>query len=151
MGLHLPTLDVLNLVVLIQPAWAVKCSQSHPYWTYRLHARDMSLISLVASHQQKIGFAPTASMAGLGEKLGMDPQIGQLVCCGLCQELFLSGAVVLLKLCWRLCERLLCVDRVRYIWSGTIRRLSVGCMWRVGRVSPVGCTSIRIAATLGYE
>jgi hypothetical protein len=57
----------------------------------------MSLISLVASHQQKIGFAPTASMAGLGEKLGMDPRIGQPVCCGLCQELFLSGAVVLLN------------------------------------------------------
>jgi hypothetical protein len=57
----------------------------------------MSLISLVASHQQKIDFAPTASMAGLGEKLGMDPWIGQPVCYGLCQELFLSGAVVLLN------------------------------------------------------
>jgi hypothetical protein len=35
--------------------------------------------------------------------------------------------------------------------SGTIRGLSMGCMWRVARVSPAGCTSIRIAATLGYE
>jgi hypothetical protein len=48
-------------------------------------------------------------------------------------------------------ERLLCVDHVRYVWSRTIHRLSVGCVWRVGRVSPTGCTSIRIAATLGYE
>jgi hypothetical protein len=33
-------------------------------------------------------------------------------------------------------ERLLCVDHVRYVWSGTIRRLSVRCVWRVGQVFP---------------
>ena len=33
-------------------------------------------------------------------------------------------------------ERLLCVDHVRYIWSGTIRGLSVGCVWCAGRVFP---------------
>jgi hypothetical protein len=27
----------------------------------------------------------------------------------------------------------------------------VGCMWRVSRVSPAGCTSIQIIATLEYE
>jgi hypothetical protein len=37
-----------------------------------------------------------ASMAILGEKLGMDPWIDQPACCGLCQEPFFSGAVVLL-------------------------------------------------------
>jgi hypothetical protein len=31
-------------------------------------------------------------------------------------------------------ERLPCVDHMRYVWSGTIHGLSVGCMWRVGRV-----------------
>jgi hypothetical protein len=31
-------------------------------------------------------------------------------------------------------ERLLCVDHVRYVWSGTICRLSMGCVWRVGQV-----------------
>jgi hypothetical protein len=41
------------------------------------------------------GFTPTASMAILREKLGMDPRIGQPACCGLCQELFFSGAVAL--------------------------------------------------------
>jgi hypothetical protein len=55
------------------------------------------------------------------------------------------------QLCWWLCERLLCVDRVRYIWSGAIRGLSVRCMWHVGWVSPIGCTSIQIVATLRYE
>jgi hypothetical protein len=34
-------------------------------------------------------------MAGSGEKLGMDPQIGQPLCCGLCQEPLFSGAVAL--------------------------------------------------------
>jgi hypothetical protein len=33
-------------------------------------------------------------------------------------------------------ERLLYVDHVRYVWSGTIRGLSVGCVWHVGRVFP---------------
>jgi hypothetical protein len=31
-------------------------------------------------------------------------------------------------------ERLLCVDHLRYIWSENIRGLSVGCVWRVGRI-----------------
>jgi hypothetical protein len=34
-------------------------------------------------------------MAGMGEKLGTDPRIGQPACCGLCQEPFFSGAVAL--------------------------------------------------------
>jgi hypothetical protein len=33
-------------------------------------------------------------------------------------------------------ERLLCVDHVRYVWSETIRGLSMGCVWHVGRVFP---------------
>jgi hypothetical protein len=33
-------------------------------------------------------FTPTASMASSGEKLGMDPQISQPLCCGLCREPF---------------------------------------------------------------
>jgi hypothetical protein len=41
------------------------------------------------------GFTPTASMSVLGEKLGMDPQIGQPACCGLYREPFFSGAVAL--------------------------------------------------------
>jgi hypothetical protein len=33
-------------------------------------------------------------------------------------------------------ERLLCIDHTRYVWSGTIRGLSMGCVWRVGWVFP---------------
>jgi hypothetical protein len=57
----------------------------------------MGLVSQVASHQQKVGFAPTTSMDSLGEKLGMDTQIGQSSCCGLGQEPFFSVVVVLLN------------------------------------------------------
>jgi hypothetical protein len=41
------------------------------------------------------GFTPTASMAGTGEKLGMDLQIGQPTCCRLRWDPFFSGAVTL--------------------------------------------------------
>jgi hypothetical protein len=40
-------------------------------------------------------FTPTASMAGSGEKLGMNPQIGQPLCCGLYREPFFLGVVAL--------------------------------------------------------
>jgi hypothetical protein len=57
----------------------------------------MCLASLVVDCQQKIDFAPTASMVALGEKLGMNPWIGQLSCCGLGREPFFSGVVALLN------------------------------------------------------
>jgi hypothetical protein len=67
-----------------------------------------------------------------------------------------SGALLLgcsgsAQIYLRLYERLLYVDHVRYVWSWTIRGLSVESVWSVGWVSPAGCTSIRITATLGYE
>jgi hypothetical protein len=40
-------------------------------------------------------FTPIASLAVVGEKLGMDLRIGQLACCGLGWEPFFSGAVAL--------------------------------------------------------
>jgi hypothetical protein len=57
----------------------------------------MGPISLVADCQQKIGFAPTASIAVLGKKLGTDPWISQPVCCGLSRKSFFTGAVALLN------------------------------------------------------
>jgi hypothetical protein len=59
--------------------------------------RRFGPISPVAGCQQKVCFAPTASMAILGEKLGRNPWIGQPVCYGLCREIFFSGAVALLN------------------------------------------------------
>jgi hypothetical protein len=40
---------------------------------------------------------PTASLAVMGEKLGMDSRTDQPVCCGLGQEPFFSGVVDLFK------------------------------------------------------
>jgi hypothetical protein len=57
----------------------------------------MSSIRLVASRQQKVGFAPAALMDVLGEKFSTDPQIGQPSCCGLGREPFFSGEVALLN------------------------------------------------------
>jgi hypothetical protein len=57
----------------------------------------MGPVSLIAGRQQNVGFTPTASMVVLGEKLGMNPRIDQLSCCGLGQEPFFSGAVALLN------------------------------------------------------
>jgi hypothetical protein len=57
----------------------------------------MGPVSLVASCQQMLDFAPTASLVGSGEKPGTDPQIGQLACHGLCLEPFFSGAVAILN------------------------------------------------------
>jgi hypothetical protein len=54
-------------------------------------------VSLVVGHQHMIGFTPTASIAISGEKLGMDPQIGQPTCCELCREPFFLGGVALLN------------------------------------------------------
>jgi hypothetical protein len=45
---------------------------------------------------------PTASLVDSGEKLGTDPWVGQLTCCGLCQESFFSGAVRSVQICRRL-------------------------------------------------
>jgi hypothetical protein len=64
---------------------------------YRSYAGDMGPVSLVAGRQQKVGFAPTTSLVGSGEKLDMDPWISQPLCCELCRELFFSGAVTLLN------------------------------------------------------
>jgi hypothetical protein len=57
----------------------------------------MGLVSLVADRQQKVGFASTVSLVGSVEKLGTDLQIDQSLCCGLCWEPFLLGAVALLN------------------------------------------------------
>jgi hypothetical protein len=97
------------------------------------------------------GFTPTASMAGLGEKLGTDPWIGQPSCCGLCWEPFFSGVVALS----------FAIDDLRkgcYVlttWDTYGLGLYVDRAWDacgvLVRFSPAGCTSIQITVTLEYE
>jgi hypothetical protein len=93
---------------------------------------------------------PTALMAVLGEKLRWVPwatQPGWEVESG---ALFLESSSIHPTLLMTH-EMLLYADHVRDVWSRAIREPSVRCVWHVDRVSPTGCTSIRIAATFRYE
>jgi hypothetical protein len=73
---------------------------------------------------------PTASLAVVGEKLDTDPWINQPSCSG---ALLLGGSESV-QIYWWLRERLLYMNRVRYIWLRVIRGLSMGSVWCVGRV-----------------
>jgi hypothetical protein len=98
-----------------------------------------------------LGFAPTASLVGLGEKLGTDTRISQPVCCGLCREPLFSGAVTLVNsvddsykvAMYGDCPQEAYIGRT---WTGvgSVRVMLAG-------FSPAGCTSIRITATFKYE
>jgi hypothetical protein len=86
---------------------------------------------------------PPASLAGSGEKLGINLRIGQSVCCGLCQEPFFSGAVQIYRRLVKGCD-------IRGLPVGTWTSVGSICVMLVG-FFPAGSTSIRIVATLGYE
>jgi hypothetical protein len=81
----------------------------------------------------------------------MDPRIGQPVCWGLCREPFFSGAVTPSNSVGGLWKVATYGDHPQEVYAGrtwtgvgSIRVVLV-------RFSPAGCTSIRIAVTLGYE
>jgi hypothetical protein len=65
------------------------------YWTYRSHAGVYGPNKPSSLPSTEGGFTPTASMTVLGEKLGTNLRIDQLMCCGLRQEPLFSGAVAL--------------------------------------------------------
>jgi hypothetical protein len=94
---------------------------------------------------------PTASLVGLGEKLGMNPLIRQLTCWGLCQEPFFSGAMTSIQIYrWLVkgCYALTTQDT--YGLGPYTNRAWDACGVLVG-FSPTGCTSIQITVTLRYE
>jgi hypothetical protein len=57
----------------------------------------MGPVSLVAGRQQRVSFAPTASMVLLGENLGTDPRISLSLLSELSREPFFSEDVTLLN------------------------------------------------------
>jgi hypothetical protein len=63
----------------------------------------------------------TASLVVLGEKLGMDPHIGQLMCCRLCREIFFSGAVRSIQICRWLVKGC----HIRGLLAGSVRQVYV--------------------------
>jgi hypothetical protein len=64
---------------------------------YRSHAGDVGPVSLVATVNKCLALTPLLHWLARERNWGMDPWIGQPVCCGLCQEPFFSGAVALLN------------------------------------------------------
>jgi hypothetical protein len=75
---------------------------------------------------------PLALLAGSGEKLGTDPQIGQPACCGLCREPFFSGAVGSVQIYRRLAKGC----HIQGPSVGSVRRAYVD--WRGKRTCRVG-------------
>jgi hypothetical protein len=84
----------------------------------------------------KAWLKPTTSLAVRGEKLGEDPQIGQLACWGCSQESLFIGSSEIRPNRSVTLERLLYMNYMRYIWSEVICGLSVESVCRVGRVFP---------------
>jgi hypothetical protein len=74
----------------LRTEWLVPMSK---YWTYWSHIGDIVPVNRCSLWPTDAWIFCTASMAVVGEKLGMDPRIGQPVCCGLGREPFFSGAV----------------------------------------------------------
>jgi hypothetical protein len=128
----------------------IRLASASKYWTYRSHAGDMGPVSLLVSCQHELDFSPLL-FGCCGREAGYGPVDRMTVMLSIVSEAILLRCSGSIQICWWLYEMLLYVDRVRYVWSWTIHGLSVESVWRVGRFSPTGCTSIRIAATLGYE
>jgi hypothetical protein len=96
----------------VKDRWVGPASKYSTYWS---HASVMGPASLVVSCQQKLDSPPLiASLVIMGEKLGTEPQIGQPSCCGSGREPFFSGSGSI-QICWRLHEKLLYVNYVRYV------------------------------------
>jgi hypothetical protein len=103
------------------------------YWTYRSHAGDMSLVSIVAHHRQKLGLSLLLHWLAWRETRYGTTNRSTDVLGIVSGALFLGSSGIHLNLLTTR-ERLLCIDHMRYVWSGTIRGLSMGCVWCVGLV-----------------
>jgi hypothetical protein len=121
------------------------------YCTYRSHAGDMGLVSLVACHQQKLGLSLLLHwLAWERNQVRTCRSVSRhtVDCFGSpfsWEQWDLSKSV---NDSWKVATYEDCLQEV-YIgrtWTGggSIRAMLI-------RFSPVGCTSIRIAATLEYE
>jgi hypothetical protein len=104
-------------------------------WTYRSHAGDMGPVSLVVWRQQRVALPPLLQwLAQERNWVRTRGSVNRRVVDYIGSPFLGSSGSV--HRCWRLHERLLCVDRMRYVWSRTICRLSAGCVWHLGRVFP---------------
>jgi hypothetical protein len=105
------------------------------YWTYRSHAGDMGPVSLVVGCQHELDFSPLLFDC-CEREAGYGPMDRMAVVLWIVSGALLLGCSGSVQIYWRLYERLLYVDRMRYVWSWTIHRLSVKSMGRVGLAFP---------------
>jgi hypothetical protein len=121
------------------------------YSTYRSHAGVYGPSKPSSRLSTEVWHFSIASLAVVEEKLGTDPQMGQPSCFGLYWEPLVSGAVDLFKY----------VDdyangcNVLTVWDtyglGSYAYWAWDAYDMLVRFPPVWCTSIRTAATFGYE
>jgi hypothetical protein len=111
----------------------VRLAPASKYWTYRSHAGDMGPVSLVVGCQQELGFSPLL-FGCCGREAGYGPADRMIVVLWIVSGALLLGCSGSVQICWWLYERLLYVDHMGYVWSWTIRGLSVESLWHVGRV-----------------
>jgi hypothetical protein len=73
--------------------WTNGLAPMSKYWTYWSHAEDMGLVKWCSLLPTDAWLFPIPPMTVMEEKLGMDLQIGQSVCCRLGRDPFFSIAV----------------------------------------------------------
>jgi hypothetical protein len=102
---------------------------------YQMHAGDMGPVSIVADVNRGWLY-PHCFNGWLGRVTVYKPMDQSVVVLWIMSEALFLRSNSYVHRYWWLCERLLCVDRVRYVWSRIIHGLSVGCVWHVGQVFP---------------
>jgi hypothetical protein len=128
----------------------VRLAPMSKYWTYRSHAGDMDPVNLVACCCWMFSFLH-CFIGWLGRETGYGPTDRSASVLWIMSGALFLGSSDSVQLCRWLVEGCHVWDRpheayVGRTWTGvrSVRVVLVG-------FSPVGCTSIRIVATLGYE
>jgi hypothetical protein len=121
------------------------------YWMYWSHAGDMSLVNRCSLLLPNAWLSPLLQWFWGGEILDRDLWIGQPTCWGCSQEFLFLRSSDSIQYYWWLVKGC-------HVWGLPAESVRVAYMdWHgkhmcyVYRVSPVGCTSIWIVVTLGYE
>jgi hypothetical protein len=106
------------------------------YWTYRSHTGIYGPSKPSSWLPSDAWLCPHYFIGWLGRETGYGPADRSAGVLWIVSGALFLGSSGPTQLCWWLCERLLYVDHVRYVWSWTIHGLSVESVWCVGRIFP---------------
>jgi hypothetical protein len=105
------------------------------YWTYQSHAGVYGPSKPTSPLSTNVWLSPLLHWLARERNWGWTR--GSINRCAVdCVESPFSQEQWLYPTLSMMCEGFLYVDHVRYVWSWTIRGLSVESMWRVGRIFP---------------